>query len=250
MEANAFLFAEGEALGEPGREAGIENFLLCGGDIVFQAAKLNSRFIDVVDDISGFGIIVARLADSADVDEIFLTGLDFEFRIRSAANHAVADESDGDVRVAEETNASVLVGETGGGGQFVENVAPALGTIERSVDNGEAGDHANVFEIAQPLAIIFGELFAGPVDGFGRGRIEAIERLLSGAVVVMISLNAGNVHAADNIEAFLGIGIIANDIPETCKMGAFLLFNVLQNNLERFKIGVDVRYDRKLHASI
>jgi len=33
-------------------------------------------------------------------------------------------------------------------------------------------------------------------------------------------------------------------------MGAFLLFNVLQNYLERFKIGVDIRYDRKLHASI
>jgi hypothetical protein len=31
-------------------------------------------------------------------------------------------------------------------------------------------------------------------------------------------------------------------------MGAFLLFNVLQNYLERVKIGVDIRYDRKLHA--
>ena len=66
----------------------------------------------------------------------------------------------------------------------------------------------------------------------------------------MVSLNAGNVHASHDVEALFRIRIIANDVSETCVMGAFLLFNILQNYLERFKIGVDIRYDRKLHASI
>jgi hypothetical protein len=49
----------------------------------------------------------------------------------------------------------------------------------------------------------------------------------------VVSLDDGDVHLADDSEAFLGIGVIADDIAEAGEMGALLLFDVLQNDLER-----------------
>src|SRR5207247_5641798 len=99
----------------------------------------------------------------------------------------------------EETDGGVLVGETGGGGELVEDVTPALRTVERRVDNGKARDHPRVFEIAQPLAVVVGQLLARPVDGFGRGRIEAVQVFLRGTVFIVIALDDGDGHRADDV---------------------------------------------------
>jgi hypothetical protein len=61
----------------------------------------------------------------------------------------------------------VLIWKTGGGGELVEDVAPALRRVERGVDDGEVGDHAGVFEVAQPLFLPPRQLVARPVDGVG-----------------------------------------------------------------------------------
>src|SRR5438128_2694028 len=132
--------------------------------------------------------------------------------------------------MAEEANGRVLVRETGGGSEFVENVTPALRSIEGGVNNREACDHPNVFQLTQPLSIFGGELPAGPIDCLSGSGIKAIQRLVGRAVFVVISLDHWDVHVADDIEAFLGAGIISDDIAEAGKMGAFLLFDILQNN--------------------
>ena len=117
------------------------------------------------------------------------------------------------------------------------------------MDDGEVGDHPDVFQVAQPLAVFRRQLLAGPVHRLGGGGVEAVQRPVGGAILVVVALDDGDVHLADDVEALLGIGVIADHIAQAGVMGALLLFDVLQNDLERLKIGVNVGYDCKLHAA-
>jgi hypothetical protein len=64
----------------------------------------------------------------------------------------------------------------------------------------------------------------------------------------MISLHAGDVHFADDGEAFFGIGVVTDDIAETDDMRRVLGFDVSQNGLERFQVAVDVSDDGVSHC--
>ena len=52
---------------------------------------------------------------------------------------------------------------------------------------------------------------------------------------------------ADDFEAFLGIGVVADDVAEADDMGGILAFDVVQNDLERFQIAVNVSDDGVFH---
>ena len=64
----------------------------------------------------------------------------------------------------------------------------------------------------------------------------------------MIAFDDGHSHLAHDIEAFLGIGVVADDIAQTGDMGAVLVFDVGQNRIERLQIGVYVGDNRVLHS--
>src|SRR5215831_5056179 len=70
------LSAEGETFCQTRRQSGVEDFFLRTRDVVFKAAEFNGAFIDIKHDVGGLGIVIARLPDCADVDEIFFAGLD------------------------------------------------------------------------------------------------------------------------------------------------------------------------------
>src|SRR5437879_3645633 len=77
--------------------------------------------------------------------KVFFARLDFEFRIGAAPNHAVTNEGDGHMRVAEETDRRVLISKTGRRRKFVKDIAPTLRTIQSSVDNRKARHHTHIF---------------------------------------------------------------------------------------------------------
>src|SRR5207249_4893948 len=110
------LLPDRQPIRKPWRQAGFENFLLRFRDVVIKPAQFDRAFVQVVNNVSSLRIAVARLADAADVDEIFAAGFNLEFRVGSAPDDAVPDKSDRHVSVAEEADAGVLVSETGGGG--------------------------------------------------------------------------------------------------------------------------------------
>jgi hypothetical protein len=56
----------GEAFGQ----AGGDDFFLGGGNVVFKPAEFNRAGVHVINDVGGLGIVVARLADGSDIDEI------------------------------------------------------------------------------------------------------------------------------------------------------------------------------------
>src|SRR5690349_5980581 len=71
---------------QPFRQTGCENLLLRPGNIVIQPTQLNGAFVHVINDISGLGIVITRLADRPHVYEVFLAGFDFELRVSPAAH--------------------------------------------------------------------------------------------------------------------------------------------------------------------
>src|SRR5262249_44300869 len=91
------------------------------------------------------------------------------------------------------------------------------------------------------------EVLAGPVDRLGGGGVEPVQWAIRGAVFVVVAFDDRDVHGPDHIQAFLWVRIIADDISQAGDMGAFLLFDVLQHDLERLEIGVNIGYDGVLH---
>jgi hypothetical protein len=236
-----------QAMSQARGQARIQNLLLGGADVVIEAAEFDGTFVEIVDHVGGFGIAVTGLADTADVYEILFARLDFEFRVGAATDHRVAHERDRDVGVAEKADAGVLVGEAGGGGKFVEDVAPTLRAVERGVDDGEAGDETDVTQFAQPFAIVLGQLLASPVDGFLGVRVEAFKIVLGGTIFVVVAFDDGHAHLAHEVEAFFGIGIVTDHIAQTGVVGAAHGFGVGQDCLKRLPIGVNISYDRVTH---
>jgi hypothetical protein len=95
---------------------------------------------------------------------------------------------------------------------------------------------------------VFGvELVARPDDGVGGVRIETFEMIFAGAVFVVIAFDAGNVHVAHDLETFLGLGVVADDIAEADDVRGVLRLDVVQDDLEGVQIPVDVCDDGVFH---
>jgi hypothetical protein len=106
-------------------QAGIENFLCAEAMSFERRSSMVPR--PCRDDVSRFGLLSRGWPIGADIDEIFLPGSTFEFRIRSAADHAVANEAR-PARACPKTNAGVLIGKAGGSSQiYRRRLPPSLG---------------------------------------------------------------------------------------------------------------------------
>ena len=55
-----------------------------------------------------------------------------------------------------------------------------------------------------------------------------------------LPLTHGNVHLADDLEAFLGLGVVADDVAKADDMRGVLGANVVQHNLEGVQIAMNV----------
>ena len=86
------------------------------------------------------------------------------------------------------------------------------------------------------------------MNGVGGVGIETFQRIVGGTIFVVVSLHAGNVHFADDGEAFLGVGVVADDVAQADDMRRVLGFDVFQNGLERLQVGVNVSDDGVSHC--
>ena len=87
------------------------------------------------------------------------------------------------------------------------------------------------------------------MDGVGGVGIEAFEVILAGAVFVVVALDAGDVHVADDFETFLGVGVVADHVAEADNVRGILGADVLQHNLEGLHVAVNVCDDGVFHCS-
>ena len=150
--------------------------------------------------------------------------------------------------VAVKTELGVLVIKARGGIELVEDVAPFVRGIEGGVDDGEIAHLADHFEVAEPLLVGFGKLVAGPVDGLFGEWVEADEVVHDRGLLVVVSLDHGAVELAHDVEAFAGVGVVADDVAEADVVGDLVLFGVGEDGLEGLEIGVDVSEDGESHV--
>ena len=78
-------------------------------------------------------------------------------------------------------------------------------------------------------------------------RVEAVQRIIGRAIFVVVPLHAGHAHLADDFEALHGICAVADHVPDTAVMRAFLVAGVFQHDVEGLQVPVDVCYDGVLH---
>src|SRR5713101_6366413 len=116
------LSSDREPFGEHVRQAGLDDFLLRGRDVVFYTPLLDAVVLDVINAIGRAPISVARLADAADVNEIFFARLDAQLFDSHPMDAVIANESHGHMGVTEKANGGVLISEARGGVEIVEDV--------------------------------------------------------------------------------------------------------------------------------
>src|SRR5206468_1042965 len=81
-------------------------------------------------------------------------------------------------------------------------------------------------EIAQPLLVVVGELAAGPVDRFFGERVEALELLGYGSLLVVVAFHHGALKIADDLETLVRVGVVTDDITKTHVVGYLVLLGV------------------------
>jgi len=78
-------------------------------------------------------------------------------------------------------------------------------------------------------------------------RIKTFEMVFAGAVFVVVALDDGDIQVAHDLEAFLGVGVVTDDVAEAYDVRGFLRADVLQHDLKSFQIAVDVCNDGVFH---
>ena len=152
-----------------------------------------------------------------------------------------------------EAELSELIGEVVGGVVHVENVTPRIGTVKRCMDDRHIGalDGKTHREGGEPELILFGELGAGPEHGGFRVGVESLHEIVAvGCVFIVVSLDDGEIRkGADDVEALLRIGVVADDVAETDIVFDLFLFADGEDSVQGFEVAVDIADDGIFHSS-
>ena len=146
----------------------------------------------------------------------------------------VADVGAGGVGVPVEADVGVLVVEARGGVELVEDVAPLVGRVERGVDDGEIPHLPDEPQAGEPLFVFIGEVFAGPAQGGVGQRIEGFQRSVQVRLFVVIAFDHRAAQSLDDLHAFMGIGVVTDDVADADVMGAAALLCVSQDGFQSF----------------
>ena len=105
--------------------------------VVINAAKVDQLFLDIVNDVTGSRVPIARLPHRADVDEVLQVLLDLN-QLRSFLPNLGASYKDaGDMGMTMETDVCKLIRKVRHGVELVGHVAPDLRLVQSRVDDGE-----------------------------------------------------------------------------------------------------------------
>ncbi len=241
------LSANRQAFREQWRQAGLDDFLLRGGELVLNPPLLDDVVLHVVNAVSGAPIGVARLANAPDVNEILFARLDAEQFGADASDALVADKGHGHVSVTEEANGRVLIGETRGRVEVIEDVAPLARSIEGGVHDGKIAHLPLQAQVAQPYFVLRGEVIARPLDGALGQFIKVARGFDQRGLFVMIALDDGAVHVADAFDALVRVGVVTDDVAQANKVRAVVLVRVIQHGIKRLKVGMNITADRETH---
>ncbi len=236
------------------------------GDIVFDAEELKVQVPAVVfhNDITRAGVVVARLADGADIDDgllVLADGVDAAAQFARGVEVGLVGEDTRDMGVPDDGEALDAV-EDGlhlvrrGHGVIGEDVF-VDGSAGRAVD-GEDGERvaavadllgdADAERSEEPEArLAFGlvglgvELLAGPVGGGGGGGVEV--RGLVEHPEVVVAHEGPRAALGDDIHTFEGFGPVPDDVAQADDAVDGPLVDIAEDGAERFGVAVNVADD-------
>ena len=101
----------------------------------------------------------------------------------------------------------------------------------------------------EKFALFLGQLSARIADGRERHVVEMLDLARLGGLFVVVALDDGTAQGADDLQAFAGVGIVANDVPDADRMSDGLGLHILQYGLQSLEVTVDVSKNAKSHAN-
>ena len=112
------------------RQPRIENRFLRATEIVFKTPQLDFITACIVNAIGSPPVSVTRLADTANVDQVFFPALKCQDIQRNNSHATVPHIGLRRVGVPDEANRGVLVVEAGGRVELIEDIAPLVRCIQ------------------------------------------------------------------------------------------------------------------------
>lgn len=130
----------------------------------------------------------------------------------------------------------MLIAEARAGIELIEHIPPFVRRIEGRMDHREITDLADKFQTIQPEEIFGQELGAG-VGNALISETRDIARVAAHArEFIVISFHRRAFERTHDVEAFLGIRVVADDIPEADVMRDVMRFRVREDGGERLEI--------------
>ena len=240
------LDAQGQALGQAGREMLLKNFALGQLDVVFKTVKFYRLRGAVINGAGGPGIPVPRLPDRAGIDQVghILLELDlFEIALDEGAPDAVIVQGveEGKMSVAEKAQARFQAGKSLGRVELAEYI---IVLVEgRAVAQGDVIAHPDRtgFHLAQEMLIGLGDGLPGPVDGRGGHGVEIVQGLGSADRLVVVSPDdCQRLILLDEMDDFVGRGAVAHQVAQEQVMVDRFFFNKPGQRLEGFQVAVNI----------
>src|SRR6185369_9826045 len=249
------LHADEQAVGEVAFEFGAQDFVGGGLDVVLDAFELEALLVGVVQRVAGAVVVVARLADGADADDVFAIGLQFEVDRRQLLDRGLGErEHLAQVGVADQRDVA----------EFFENrqaFTRLLGgedVFELFEPHGRAVAqvHADLVEFdligqaLQPLHVLVGEQLRVGVERVARGLVVIRVVHAAGDSGVVVAEDRRFDQATHDVRALVRRAAVAHGVTEAVVLVDFFAFERFDNGTQRFVVGVDVAQDTEAHGEI
>jgi len=206
----------------------------------------------IVEHVAGAGVVIAGLADAADIYGIALLGIEADRFFRGL--QASAGESfwihfpdSGNMGVAVEADEGGLCGKMSGGFRFIVDVVELWGFMERGVRERDriqiGGDGGG----SQPGFLGFGELLVGEVDGLPDRDVPVLVGNFVGNQQhgFMVAEDCHRTGINDSLNAGGGLGAVSDYVAEAEQAFDRELFDVGKNSGQGIDVGVDIAEDCK-----
>ena len=217
---NRNLIVPVPALREQSRQSGLDDFLLRGLRSYFTRRCSTTLFSMSINAIGRAPIAVPRLPTLPTLMKYFFVGLDRKLIDLHSFYAVIAHECPGDMGVTEKTNRGVLIGETRDGIEIVEDVAPLARRIESRMDDREIAHLPLSDEDRGATPCLLPSVLARPFDGRLRQRIEIARGFCQRRLLVVISFHHRAIQSAHDLDAFVRVRVVTNDVAEADEMCA------------------------------
>src|SRR5215469_1235678 len=168
-------FSEGEAISEPRRQPGRQDFLLSLGQIIREPSQPDRTPFLVKHNVGSAPVAVSWLTNTAHVDEVFFPRFQHQLFEREPNDGTVFNVGSRCVSMTEEAKFRGLLGKAGRCIQLIQDVTPSTRVFQSGVDDHKSVNFRNERKRSEPALLGWVQLITCPLNsGFGQW-VEAFQ---------------------------------------------------------------------------